>query len=211
MNLNQYVIGDELCFSFALNIAGTNSAPSEVRVSLGQNIRVSAIAILNSENQYEVKVPIVQEIVTFKEGTLPEVLLAIEIILNGKIFTPLKKMITINRETVSAYEIPEVPAEVVPEVKIPKILNIEEKKKPTFDFNSIIEEKNPEVKKEEPKEKITIKFDRKTVVKKPPNKVNITDLIPKEESKLKVKVPKKIKEDITNPIFKITKTKIYIK
>ena len=129
MNLNQYVIGDELCFSFALNIAGTNSAPSEVRVSLGQNIRVSAIAILNSENQYEVKVPIVQEIVTFKEGTLPEVLLAIEIILNGKIFTPLKKMITINRETVSAYEIPEVPAEVVPEVKIPKILNIEEKKK----------------------------------------------------------------------------------
>ena len=96
---------------FNLSIVGTQSRPSEVRVVLGTDVKQSFNAkSADSEN-------FIAEITPIRELVSCNTQFSIEVIINGKIFTPIKRMINIldQAEQVAATE----PVPFVPPVEDP--------------------------------------------------------------------------------------------
>jgi hypothetical protein len=91
---------------FNLSIVGTQSKPSEVRVVLGTDVKQSFNAKSADSENFTAEITPIRELVSCNTQ------FSIEVIINGKIFTPIKRMINIldQAEQVAATEpIPFVP------------------------------------------------------------------------------------------------------
>lgn len=91
MQFTSFELNEEVKLSFNLAVSGTSSQPSEVRVTLGDKVKLLAQAKLNQAGEYEVSFPILAEL--FATG---EHVLTVEVLLNGKFFTPVKQRVSIN-------------------------------------------------------------------------------------------------------------------
>lgn len=96
MQFNTFEIGEELKLSFNLNISGTNAQPSEVRVILGDKLKLQTAAHLGAGGEWEAVLPILPDLFTHGDTTLN-----IEVVINGKMFTPVKQRVIITGSTVS--------------------------------------------------------------------------------------------------------------
>jgi len=86
-------LGDEVQFTFNVNLAGTSAKPTEVRGILGNSLKMCIVAKPTSENEYLFTIPVLREF--FKPGPTTFV---IEVLVNGKIFSPVKREILILSE-----------------------------------------------------------------------------------------------------------------
>jgi hypothetical protein len=105
MQFNTFELGEELKLSFNLNISGTSAQPSEVRVILGNGLKLQTLARLGNGGEYEAVLPILPDL--FSQG---DTTLLIEVVINGKLFTPVKQRVTITGQTVSVNAQTTVPA-----------------------------------------------------------------------------------------------------
>jgi hypothetical protein len=113
MQITTMELGEEFKISFNLNVAGTSSQPSEVRVVIGDKLKLLTTAKLNALGEYEVKMPLLAEL--FAKG---DIVLAIEVILNGKLFTPFKQRVTISKAEISVIaQSPKPETIIIPEKK----------------------------------------------------------------------------------------------
>ena len=85
---------------FNLSIVGTQSKPSEVRVVLGTDVKQSFNAKSADSENFTAEITPIRELVSCNTQ------FSIEVIINGKIFTPIKRMINIldQAEQVAATE-----------------------------------------------------------------------------------------------------------
>ena len=105
MQFNTFELGEELKLSFNLNVSGTSAQPSEVRVILGNGLKLQTLARLGNGGEYEAIMPILPDL--FSQG---DTTLLIEVVINGKLFTPVKQRVTITGQTVSVNAQTAVPA-----------------------------------------------------------------------------------------------------
>ena len=89
MNLNSFDLGEEVKLSFNVNIAGTGTSPSEVRVILGQDQKLMVTAV-KEENEYVAHFKINENL--FKLG---DASFMIEVLIGGKVFVPFKHNVSI--------------------------------------------------------------------------------------------------------------------
>lgn len=189
MQFNTFELGEELKLSFNLNISGTSAQPSEVRVVLGNQLKLQSTARLNNGGEWEVALPILPDL--FTQG---DVSLQIEVIINGKLFTPVKQRVTITGSTVSVNAHTTIPEPVIVPApsEEPNFGSVEkELVKPKLDLSTIIsqadllaastryEEKqentpiSSEPIKEEIKPKKKIKFEKPIIEHKEPTKLQL--------------------------------------
>ena len=157
---------------FNLSIVGTQSKPSEVRVVLGTDVKQSFNAKSADSENFTAEITPIRELVSCNTQ------FSIEVIINGKIFTPIKRMINILdqvensvatepvpfvppvEETIK-YEFPEVapyqePSEVpimMPEEVVEAVMPIE-----PIPVAKIVSK--PLIKKEEPNRTVTENLER---------------------------------------------------
>ena len=74
---------------FSLNISGTQMKPSEVRVVLGNGPKQVFLASVENDNWSAFVTPLNSMVDNITQ-------LAIEIVMNGKVFTPIKRQIQIH-------------------------------------------------------------------------------------------------------------------
>lgn len=110
MQFNTFELGEELKLSFNLNISGTSAQPSEVRVVLGNGLKLQTLARLGNGGEYEATLPILPDL--FSQG---DTTLLIEVVVNGKLFTPVKQRVTIIGTTISVNAQTAIPTPVVQE------------------------------------------------------------------------------------------------
>lgn len=96
MQFNTFELGEELKLSFNLSVSGTSAQPSEVRVVLGNGLKLQTLARLGNSGEWEASLPILPDL--FLQG---DTTLQIEVVVNGKLFTPIKQRVTIIGATVS--------------------------------------------------------------------------------------------------------------
>lgn len=210
-NFSQLEVGEDFRISFGLNIAGTSTQPSEVRITVGdQRLKVSALATINQVGEYEALIPLVPELFNGKD----DVEVAIEVIIAGKRLVPYRERVSLNSPSVNVTnieipnEIPAIQTEPVPDMATTAINPIS-----IADLQAASERFVEEVKPV--KQQIQFTKEKKSVIIKPKvsTVIDFSTMIEEIEKKAGVKTvaeiskPKIVKEHKQN-LFKITKTKI---
>jgi hypothetical protein len=191
MQFTSFELGEEVKLSFNLAISGTSSQPTEVRVTLGDKLKLLAPAKLIQTGEYEVTFPILSEL--FAQG---EHVLTIEVLLNGKLFIPVKQRVSIGSGgiTVQAVESKKVEQ---PQPTAKPIQN--EAAQPAVNSKTVIE-------------KPKIQFTKPIINKKPVSEIKLDfnqfdTMMPQQVKKQKEKLlPEAVK--VVSNVFKIQKTKI---
>jgi hypothetical protein len=224
MNKLAYKASDIIDLSFGLNIEGTNHKPTEVAIKVCYNKQNYGVIAEYFDEEYHAK---------FNLANIPNLNIeskldfSIEVTLNGRIFKPFKRQLTIvDYEDVQAKETNheiehEIEHKEIKEEKIkPEVINnstpftIPTWAKDILNGTSIPQDLETQFKKVEQaveKKKLTIKFDKPKPVKKQPVKEELSGIntqqldIKFNDTKIKKK-PIKKKEKKEN--FVITEGKI---
>lgn len=183
---------DLLNLSFSVNIDGTNAIPSEIRCVINNNGNLIVAKATQSEEKYVCCFDLHQI-----QNLSTNCLLTIEVILNNKIYIPIKRSISIvnnatvdfdkKQDTAITVVSPEIdPEPIIPEPKEQEPVEIEFSQpveKPKIDLN-LLNSVLSSIEEDKKIEKKTIKFDKITK----PEKQKSEFIIPISESKIGTKV-----------------------
>lgn len=191
-------LGDNVQLRFNLDIAGTSAHPSEVRVVLGKGPHIIARATPITEGEWEANLPLAPGILEAGKNQL-----SIEVLLNGRLLTPIKREVELVGETkadpvepdeqdiyckVEPAPVVELPVDVNPEQPKPSIIDLksiftmgEKLEKPKVDVGKVLKDVFGKTDEKPVEPKVDLNKQMKQI---------LADL-PKPKAKPKVEKPKK--------------------